>query len=450
MVATDVASMLNAPPVFGVFDFGQFSGSSNLDDYSLVKGPVDFFSGTTSLAASPFADGFAVSVTTDYVNYDELPISSSYTEDGGTTWTRFATMPKGATSAAEFGYRDDRGQHAGQHRVGPGPLPASPRPTTSSRTTPSIVASTWNPVELPGVTGYPADSIGGYMFGRNRQAVVADEVTPGVFYLYDGRRGAVPNDRRRRHLGTDRHDGEFSLGDRPTSAPRSVRCPAPRATLFFTDGAAGGHDFTGPQEHSGWPFLRSTDGGATWAAGHRRRQGAGLRLRGRRPRFAGRRDLPRRQRQRRVRHLAVDRRRDDVDQDRRLPVDRRLGRRRSPATATPSAPSTSGQRFVVRLRHAGRLTWPASRRFAEPAAGGAAHRHRPEVHQLGQRPFDLLGQDQPGHLAGDRPEGSEGGRELVGARPPGEAGTDPFDDQLDRLVDGLRRAARSTGRAADR
>ncbi len=261
MVATDVASTLNGPPVFGVFDFGQFSGSTSLDDYSLVKGPVDYFSGTTSVAASPFAEGFAVSATTDYVQHDTYPLSSGYTDDGGATWTVFPSMPADANSAKEFGY--------GTIAVGePDNIVWAPGryfPTQSTDFRPYYTTDrgeSWLPVDLPGVESYPEDSTGGFMFGRNRQTVVADPVTPGVFYLYMLGEGLFRS--------TDRgaswarlHGGDFSLGD-PTFTVQLGALPGIEGNLFYTDGPAGGDNPIGPQDHDGFPLLRSRDGGAAW------------------------------------------------------------------------------------------------------------------------------------------------------------------------------------------
>ena len=260
MVTTDVASTLDGPTVFGVYDFGQFGGSADLDDFSLAKGPVPFFSGTTSLASSPFTPGFAVSVTTDYVT-DALPVSSSYTTDGGATWTKFGSLPRGS-SAKDFGYGAIAVSTADNIVWSPGRYFGTE--TTDFQPYYTLDrGETWSPVELPGVTAYPADTISGYMFGRNRQGIVADEVAPGVFYLsmvgegvFRSSDGGVTWERR--------HDGDFSEGDSSFSSSMGAM-PGREGELFYTDGPVGGHDFIGAQKHEGTPFLRSTDGGATWA-----------------------------------------------------------------------------------------------------------------------------------------------------------------------------------------
>ncbi len=262
MVATDVASTKGGPPVFGVFDFGQFGGSKSLDTFSLKKGPVPFFSGTTSIDASPFTRRFAVSVTTDYVQYGKYPISSSYTTNGGTTWVPFPTMPGGAESAADFGYGTIAVSTADNIVWAPGRYYS----TRSDDFRPYYTldrGKTWEPIDLPGVTEYPADSIGGFMFGRNRQTVAADQVEENTFYLYMLREGLF----RTVDGGVNwtlMHAGDFSLGD-PTFSVQLKAFPGREGTLYYTDGPAGGHDFRGPQDHGGFPFMRSTDGGATWA-----------------------------------------------------------------------------------------------------------------------------------------------------------------------------------------
>ncbi len=42
--------------------------------------------------------------------------------------------------------------------------------------------------------------------------------------------------------------------------------PGKAGNLFYTDGSIGGHDYQGPQQYGGSSLMRSTDGGATWAA----------------------------------------------------------------------------------------------------------------------------------------------------------------------------------------
>ncbi|MEZ5256374.1 MAG: hypothetical protein R2705_05655, partial [Ilumatobacteraceae bacterium] len=261
MVSTEVTSIRNGPPVFGVYDFGQFSGSDDLDDFSLVKGPVDFFSGTTSVASSPFDDGFAASVTTDYVMSGKYPISSAWTGDGGKTWNVFDQMPKGATSAAEFGYGTIAMSTADNMVWAPGFF--GPSQTQDGQPYYTLDrGATWQPVVLPGVSSYPLDSVGGYMFGRNRHLVVADEARPNTFYLYLLDVGVFAT--------TDggvtweqRFSGNPSVGESFYHS-RLGALPGSEGELFFTDGGAGPHAFAGPTPHGGWPMLHSTDGGATW------------------------------------------------------------------------------------------------------------------------------------------------------------------------------------------
>jgi len=263
MVATDVVSTRGSSPVFGVFDFGQFGGSRNLDNFSLAKGPVPYFSGTTSLDASPFATGFAVSVTTDYVQHGRYPINSAYTSNGGRTWTRFPTMPRGATSAAQFGYGTIAVSTPNNIVWAPGRY----YPTESTDFQPYYTKDrgrTWKPVQLPGVTSYPADTIGGFMFGQNRQTVVADQVQRNVFYL-----SMLGNGVYRTTNGGDTWT-QVHAGDLPMVsaglAGLMKAMPGKAGNLFYTDGSGGGHDWQGPQQYSGSQFIRSRDGGATWEA----------------------------------------------------------------------------------------------------------------------------------------------------------------------------------------
>ncbi|MEZ5258569.1 MAG: hypothetical protein R2705_17250 [Ilumatobacteraceae bacterium] len=148
MVATDIVSTRSGGAIFSVFDFGQFGGSRNLDDYSLKKGPVPEFAGTTAMDASPFSSNFAVSITTDYVQHGSYPISASYTLNGGKTWRRFTTMPKGATSARSFGYGTVAVSTSSNIIWAPGRY----YPTTTSDFQPYYTKNrgrTWHPVRLP-------------------------------------------------------------------------------------------------------------------------------------------------------------------------------------------------------------------------------------------------------------------------------------------------------------
>lgn len=263
MVATDVASTVGGPPVFGVFDFGTFGGSTRLDSFALKKGPVPYFSGTTSVDASPFTKRFAVTVTTDYVQYGKWPINAAYTTNGGARWVPFPSLPGNAATAADFGYGTIAVSTADNMVWAPGRYFFT-RNTDFRPWYTTDRGRSWQPVSLPGVTSYPQDSIGGFMFGRNRQTIAADQVRKGVFYLYMLREGLF----RTTDGGatwTRMHDGDFSRGD-PAFTAVLKAMPGKEGTLYYTDGPAGGHDLQGPQRHGGFPFLRSVDGGATWGA----------------------------------------------------------------------------------------------------------------------------------------------------------------------------------------
>ncbi len=260
MVATGIASTVDGPPVFSVFDFGQFSGSAELDDFELIKGPVDEFAGTTSISASPFAPGVAVSATTSYVGDDPV-LAAAATADGGQSWEVFESMPDDAGSAEEFGYGTLAVSEPGNIVWAPGRY----FPTAADSFQPYFTTDggkNWAPVELPGVTSYPEDSIGGFMFGNNLQTIAADQVTPGTFYLYMLGQGVFRSTDGGANW-TLVHDGDFTTGD-PAFNAQLRAMPGAAGNLFYTDGPAGGHDYTGPQLHGGAPFLRSRDGGATW------------------------------------------------------------------------------------------------------------------------------------------------------------------------------------------
>jgi len=169
---------------------------------------------------------------------------SGYSTDGGRTWQRFPAYPRQA------------GKNGGAIAAStPRNLVWAPANNGVPHYT-KDGGATWLPVNAPGApttgeTGW------GWAYYLNRRIVAADRVTPGTFYLYNYLRGLYRTT-----------DG----GDTWTLAKPGALTPFSgyNAKLTTVPGKAGHVFFTAGQLDGGnpvqSPLLRSTDGGATWAA----------------------------------------------------------------------------------------------------------------------------------------------------------------------------------------
>ncbi|HUO50275.1 MAG TPA: hypothetical protein VMU25_01795, partial [Candidatus Paceibacterota bacterium] len=172
---------------------------------------------------------------------------SGYSTDGGQTWTSFASKPADVTSVPKIG----------------GSLAVS-TPTNmvwipSNNDHPYYTKDggvTWVSVIPPGTTAN--DSGWGFAMYLDRHIVAADKVTTGTLYAYNSNTGVF----RSTDGGatwTLLHSGELTTGSNFNAWLRSV--PGEAGNLFFTTGAQGSVSSPHP---TNTPFMRSTDGGATW------------------------------------------------------------------------------------------------------------------------------------------------------------------------------------------
>ena len=203
----------------------------------------------------PVNGSFAMGWSLDYASSDPKFLvgiadwwgteKSGYSTDGGRTWKPFATYPPTITNG----------------KIG-GTISAS-TPTDfvwlpSNNSSPYYTAdggATWTQISIDGVptsgeTGW------GWAYYTNRHIVAADRVTAGIFYMYNYLKGL--------YRSTDGgakwvllHAGEIAPWSAVSAKLQSV--PDHSGHLFFTSGPQGGDHR--PAEN---PFMRSTDGGATW------------------------------------------------------------------------------------------------------------------------------------------------------------------------------------------
>jgi hypothetical protein len=175
---------------------------------------------------------------------------SAYSNDGGQTWTQFASKPPPAVN----------GSLGGCIAVS---TPSNMVWIVSNNNNPYLTqdgGQSWTPIAMPGApttgeTGW------GWAYYLDRQIVAADRVNEGTFYAYNYLTGV--------YRSTDGgstwslvKSGEINPWSGYNAKLRSV--PENAGHLYFTAGALGsGGD---PQPDRTDLFWRSTDGGTTWTS----------------------------------------------------------------------------------------------------------------------------------------------------------------------------------------
>lgn len=236
LVANTVAAPPSGQPVVSSWDRALFyvadpdvfpskHGVSNAD--AIVAGwDVDYAAATPTFMAA-LVDWYGVE-------------QSATSNDGGQTWTPFASYP--SWPSAPVG-----GCLAVSTPTNFVWLPAGQAPYATKDG-----GHTWQAFTLPG-EGNLTSVFGAYYL--HRHVLAADRATSGTFYLYDSAKGLY----RSTDGGTTwslSHAGELVPYDNFNATLKSV--PGQAGHLFFTAGPLSGATPTGA-------FLRSTDGGATWA-----------------------------------------------------------------------------------------------------------------------------------------------------------------------------------------
>ena len=207
-----------------------------------------------------FKPEFLVAVVSDHRGFgcyywcqlDGQSLQSGYSSDGGRNWTVFPTFPAPT-------YGDLEGRKPLAANWGFGNIAVNSGDTQNIVWQPSLNKAayftknrgqTWTQVVLPGT---PANEPGSHFaFYLRRQVLVADRVTPGVFYLYHSAKGLY----KTINGGTTWalvSSGEITLFS--VFNAKLIAVPGKAGHLFFTPGALDGVD---------GPFKRSNDAGATW------------------------------------------------------------------------------------------------------------------------------------------------------------------------------------------
>ncbi|MEP6784452.1 MAG: hypothetical protein ABI898_01790 [Sphingomonadales bacterium] len=174
---------------------------------------------------------------------------SGYSTDGGTTWTKFATAPTEIVAG----------------KIG-GSMAVSTKDNIvwvpSNNGNPYYTkdrGTTWTQISVPGVAT-TGDTGWGWAYYLNRQAVAADKVTAGTFYLYNYLAGVAGL-----YRSTDGGANWVRVYNREIAPSSSYNAtlaavPGKAGHLFFTSGFESGAN---PGKS---PLMRSSDGGASWAS----------------------------------------------------------------------------------------------------------------------------------------------------------------------------------------
>lgn len=239
LVANDIIAPAGGDLVLGSWDRA-FISMPDPDTYATGYSGGDFSMGW-SLDYASSNPNFLVGLS-DWWGKD----NSGYSTDGGKTWQKFAGLPSWAMNT-----------------IG-GSIAAS-TPTNfvwapSGNQPPAYTldgGATWTNVSLPGVSSWNALHFAYYL---SRTTISADRVQPNTFYLYDAASGVY----RTTDGGVNWSkvlSGQISNFSQWNAKIEAV--PGSSGELYFTSGPLGSGALNAPD---GEPFMRSTDGGATWKA----------------------------------------------------------------------------------------------------------------------------------------------------------------------------------------
>ena len=222
-------------PVFRIEDKARYPSSHGPDNaHAIVMGwALDYAPADPKFIAGIF-------------DWSGVETSGSST-DGGRTWAKFASYPA-AMHDNKIG-----GAIAVSTPANIVWLPSNKAESFYTQDG----GATWAPVALPNGPRKDGWSDAYYL---NRHVVAADRLLAGRFYLYNSVDGLYRTDDGGA-TWTLAHRGEIAPNSNFNASLRAA--PGQAGHLFFTSGPQGGPDDPHPAQN---PFMRSTDGGATWTA----------------------------------------------------------------------------------------------------------------------------------------------------------------------------------------
>lgn len=246
MVNNDIVALQNGNVLAAVWDRSIFiKDQTNLNQYPNRYYPNNRFNSTWDMDVSPANPNFIVAITEDHRGccYDDEHRRSGYSMDGGFTWIEFAAMPEPNNQESIYGNIAISANDINNIVW----LPAYNKAAyyTTNR------GNTWNLVSQPGKSNdccIQANYI-------QKDVLVADQVLPNTFYMYDWGNGNI-------FKSVD--------GGANWTAQGSVPAWAWHAKLRAVPGKAGHllyiHGFRSdyPSYHLIHGVYISKDGGQTW------------------------------------------------------------------------------------------------------------------------------------------------------------------------------------------
>ena len=244
LVAVGIIVPPGGDPVLASYDRAFFE-ITNPNAYPSTYSPVD----SDTLMAGWSVD-YASSTPSFIVGLAEWGTDESgYSTNGGQTWTQFATKIPGAGSSFLGG---TIAASTPQNIVWAPAEGHQPYYTLNGGTT-------WNPIDLPGVSSWSGFDASPYYVQRS---VTADRVQANTFYLYDPGKGVFETTNGGQSW-SNVHPGYIESNSSLSGFNTSIQSvPGEAGNLFYTSGPIGTPSATPANS----PFYRSTNGGATWTA----------------------------------------------------------------------------------------------------------------------------------------------------------------------------------------
>ena len=242
LVANEIVSPPNGKPVVASWDRPVFY-VNDPDIYPSTHGP-DNKNAIVAGWALDWASSNPAFVT-GLFNWGAVE-KSGYSNDNGQTWHTFAAHPVNS------------GEGGSIAAASPNNIVWVPENNLVPYYTKNGGTS-WTAVNAPGAAT-TGETGWGFAYYLNRHIVAADRVTIGTFYLYNYLKGVYKSS----DSGTTWalvHTGEITPWSSYNAELKAV--PGQAGHLFFTGGPQGG---SGDPHPASEPFMRSTDGGATWTA----------------------------------------------------------------------------------------------------------------------------------------------------------------------------------------
>ncbi|MBB4857251.1 photosystem II stability/assembly factor-like uncharacterized protein [Novosphingobium chloroacetimidivorans] len=258
LVANDVVQPPGHAPLFAAWDFG-IHIKHDLNAFSTRFAPDRGFIAVQQVDWTPAKAGFLVTNASDTrpcCAEDGNAVMAGYSTDGGSTWTKFPTLPTPPGTRGDDPWRMAFGTIA-VSSGDPDNIVWEPAQNRAPFFTKDR-GQTWEQVVLPGAVG---DAYGSFQNNwYQRKTLTADKTTGGVFYLYHS--GEAPN----AGLAGLWRTADGGAGWERVFAGEIDRDSSIAAKLRSVPGKAGHLFFTSGIVHQAAPLKRSTDGGRTWAS----------------------------------------------------------------------------------------------------------------------------------------------------------------------------------------